>query len=74
MKKVSVQDAVGIALCHDITAVQNGIKGSIFKRGYIISNTRIFQNFWILASGLYLFGKKTQVKFTRKTAPKDWLQ
>ena len=41
MKKVSVYDAVGMALCHDITAVQNGIKGSVFKRGYSIQEDDI---------------------------------
>lgn len=36
MKKVNVEQAVGMELCHDITGVYNGTKGAIFKRGHII--------------------------------------
>jgi len=36
MKKVAVEQAVGMALCHDITGMYNGFKGAVFKRGHII--------------------------------------
>ena len=36
MKKVKVQDAVGMTLCHDITAMRDGFKGAAFKRGHVI--------------------------------------
>jgi len=36
MKKVSVEQAVGMELCHDITEMKDGFKGAAFKRGHII--------------------------------------
>lgn len=36
MKKVKVQDAVGMELCHDITEMKDGFKGAAFKRGHIV--------------------------------------
>lgn len=36
MKKIRVQDAVGMELCHDITEMNAGFKGAAFKRGHII--------------------------------------
>ena len=36
MKKVNVHDAIGMALCHDITEMNDGFKGVAFKRGHII--------------------------------------
>ena len=36
MKKVKVQDAVGLTLCHDITAMRDGFKGAAFRRGHVI--------------------------------------
>ena len=36
MKKVKVEEAVGMALCHDITAMYDGFKGAAFKRGHVI--------------------------------------
>lgn len=36
MKKIRVQDAVGMELCHDITEMNEGFKGAAFKRGHII--------------------------------------
>ena len=36
MKKVNVQDAVGLTLCHDITAMRDGFKGAAFRRGHVI--------------------------------------
>ena len=37
MKKVNVEDAVGMELCHDITAMFDGFKGALFKRGHVIT-------------------------------------
>ena len=37
MKKVKVQDAIGMTLCHDITAMVDGFKGAAFKRGHVIT-------------------------------------
>jgi len=36
MKKVSVEQAVGLTLCHDITAMFDGFKGPLFRRGHVI--------------------------------------
>lgn len=36
MKKIKVEDAVGMELCHDITAMYDGFKGAAFKRGHVI--------------------------------------
>lgn len=36
MKKINVEDAVGMELCHDITAMYDGFKGAAFKRGHIV--------------------------------------
>ena len=35
MKKVRVQDAVGMTLCHDLTEMRDGFKGVAFKRGHV---------------------------------------
>lgn len=36
MKKIHVQDAIGMELCHDITEMKDGFKGAAFKRGHVI--------------------------------------
>ena len=36
MKKIPVEQAVGMELCHDITEMKDGFKGAAFKRGHII--------------------------------------
>lgn len=41
MKKVKVQDAIGMTLCHDITAMVDGFKGAAFKRGHMITQEDI---------------------------------
>ena len=41
MKKVKVQDAVGMELCHDITEMNDSFKGVAFKRGHIIQESDI---------------------------------
>ena len=38
MKKINVQDAIGMELCHDISEMNDGFKGVAFKRGHIIRN------------------------------------
>jgi len=41
MKKVKVQNAIGMTLCHDITAMVDGFKGAAFKRGHVITQEDI---------------------------------
>ena len=41
MKKIRVEDAVGLALCHDITAMRDGFKGAAFKRGHVVTEEDI---------------------------------
>ena len=36
MRKIPVEQAVGMALCHDITAMRDGFKGAAFRRGHVI--------------------------------------
>jgi molybdenum cofactor synthesis domain-containing protein len=36
MKKIPVEQALGMTLCHDITAMRQGFKGPAFRRGHII--------------------------------------
>ena len=51
MKKIKVEDAVGMQLCHDITAMYDGFKGAAFKRGHVIQEEDIPK--------LLDYGKKT---------------
>ena len=37
MKKIKVEEAVGLPLCHDITAMRAGFKGAEFKRGHVVT-------------------------------------
>ena len=41
MKKINVEHAVGMELCHDITAMRDGFKGAAFQRGHIITEEDI---------------------------------
>ncbi len=41
MKKVEVEKAVGLTLCHDITKMADGFKGAAFKRGHVITEEDI---------------------------------
>ena len=41
MKKVPVEEAVGLTLCHDITAMYDGFKGALFRRGHVIEASDI---------------------------------
>ncbi len=36
MKKIRVEDAVGMTLCHDVTKMADGFKGPAFRRGHVI--------------------------------------
>lgn len=36
MKRINVENAVGMELCHDVTAMYDGFKGAAFRRGHII--------------------------------------
>ena len=51
MKKIDVEEAIGQALAHDVTAMYDGFKGALFKRGHIIEEKDI--------SALLDIGKKT---------------
>ena len=41
MKKVRVEDAVGLTLCHDLTEMRDGFKGAAFRRGHVIAKEDI---------------------------------
>ena len=41
MKKIKVQDAIGMELCHDITEMNDGFKGVAFKRGHIVQESNM---------------------------------
>ena len=41
MKKINVENAVGMELCHDITEMKDGFKGAAFHRGHIIEERDI---------------------------------
>ena len=41
MKKIEIEKAVGLPLCHDVTAMRGGFKGAAFKRGHIITEEDI---------------------------------
>ncbi|MDO5326499.1 MAG: molybdopterin-binding protein [Clostridia bacterium] len=41
MKKVRVEDAVGMTLCHDLTEMRDGFKGPAYRRGHVITEADI---------------------------------
>ena len=41
MRKVKTEEAVGLTLCHDITAVRDGFKGRAFQRGHVVTEADI---------------------------------
>lgn len=41
MKKIRVEDAVGLTLCHDLTEMRDGFKGAAFRRGHVIAEADI---------------------------------
>ena len=51
MKKIPVEQAVGMTLCHDITKMVDGFKGASFRRGHVIREEDIEE--------LLNIGKKT---------------
>ena len=51
MKKIPVEQAVGMTLCHDITKMVDGFKGAAFRRGHVIREEDIGE--------LLNIGKKT---------------
>lgn len=51
MKKVKIEDAVGMELCHDVTAIRDGFKGAAYRRGHIITEEDV--------PDLLCIGKKT---------------
>ena len=51
MKKIPVEQAVGMTLCHDITKMVDGFKGAAFRRGHVIRKEDIEE--------LLNIGKKT---------------
>ena len=36
MRKIQVEQAIGMELCHDITEMRDGFKGAVFRRGHVI--------------------------------------
>ena len=41
MRKVKTENALGLELCHDVTAMRDGFKGAAFKRGHVITQDDI---------------------------------
>ena len=41
MRKVKVEEAIGLTICHDLTAMREGLKGAAFKRGHVIKEEDI---------------------------------
>lgn len=41
MKKIKIQNAIGMELCHDITEMNDGFKGVAFQRGHIVQERDI---------------------------------
>lgn len=54
MEKVKVEDAVGLTLCHDITAMTPGFKGPLFRRGHVIQKGDIEQLLNIGKKNIYV--------------------
>ena len=78
MKKVRVEEAVGMELCHDITAMRDGFKGAAFKRGHIIQETDIekllntlFRDSCSAKLGVLAFAKNRNLKDTTFLAISD---
>ena len=72
MKKIKVQEAVGKALCHDITEMNDGFKGVAFKRGHIIREEDIGHMLRIGKQHIFIW-EETAGESTRMTAPGEWL-
>ena len=70
MKKVKVQDAIGMTLCHDITAMVDGFKGAAFKRGHVVTQEDI-PRLLDIGKQHVLSGKKTQARSTKRMLRAD---
>lgn len=55
MKKIKIEEAIGKELCHDITAMYNGFKGAIFKRGHIIEESDVSKLLEIGKEHIYIW-------------------
>ncbi len=55
MKKLSVRDAVGQTLCHDVTAIFDGFKGPLFKRGHVIEEADVERLLDIGKTSIYVW-------------------
>lgn len=59
MRKVSVEDAVGMVLCHDITRIVPGeFKGRAFKKGHIVTAEDVPVMLQMGKENLYVWEKK----------------
>lgn len=72
MKKVAVENAVGMELCYDITAMRDGFKGAAFKRGHIITEPDI-PALLDIGKRTVLSGRNTLARSMRRTPPAVWL-
>ena len=63
IRKTDVKDAVGLPLCHDITAMYEGFKGALFKRGHVIEEKDIS------VKRRYMSEKSKRACSMRMTAP-----
>lgn len=55
MKKINIEEAIGKELCHDITAMYDGFKGAIFKRGHIIKESDVSKLLEIGKEHIYIW-------------------
>ncbi len=55
MKKVKIEDAIGMTLCHDVTAIRKGFKGPLFKRGHVIEEKDISELKSIGKKSIYIW-------------------
>ena len=70
MKKIDINNAVGCTLCHDITAMKDGFKGALFKRGHIIEEKDI-PVMLDLGKKQFLSGMMVVILFTKKMRQKQ---
>ena len=59
MKKIEVQDAIGMELCHDITEMNDGFKGVAFKRGHIVSENDVAHMLRIGKQHIFVWEKQS---------------
>ena len=68
IRKTDVKDAVGSPLCHDITAMYEGFKGALFKRGHVIEEKDI-ETLLDIGKRRYMSEKSKRACSMRMTAP-----